>query len=320
MSVGHLVRLLETGQYQHCLKEALALLETDSGDDRDQARICGAICRCRLELGNSREAEVIGLQALSLAEATGDADLVAPILIDVGTARMRLRRYALALEAWERYERLLPKLTAAQCQEGWVCRQKAEALQRLGQVDRALEAYVAAGRWFERFGDKASTRACRRAMIDIHLDRGDLKRVRRLLAEGDRRMADADGTFRTDHLLDWASYLLASGRPTMAAGRAFAVLEQSTALDQQGRAQMILCQAALQQQKPVEAFAFALAARVSAIEGSHYSLEFDAAEVIFRLLRLHGTELLDEVAADFERQGVNIYDYLSELAVRRCLS
>lgn len=320
MSVCRLVRLLETGQYQHCLKEALALLETGTVDDRNQARIYGAICRCRLELGNSREAEQIGLHALSLAEAAADADLLAPILIDVGTARMRQRRYTTALEAWERYERLLPQLTAAQCQEGWVGRQKAEALQRLGQLDRALDAYAAARRWFERFGDQASARLCQRAMVDIHLGRGDLKRLRRLLAEGDRRMADADGAHRTEHLLDWASYLLASGRPAMAAGRAFAVLEQATALDQQGRAQMILCEAALQQEKPVEAFAFALAARVSAIEGSHYSLEFDASEVIFRLLRLHGSELLNEVAADFERQGVNIYDYLSELAVRRCLT
>ncbi|HYG58825.1 MAG TPA: hypothetical protein VD902_12275 [Symbiobacteriaceae bacterium] len=320
MSVCRLVRLLETGQYQHCLNEALALLETGGVTDREQARIYGAICRCRLELGNSREAELIGLHALSLADGAEDADLLAPILIDVGRARMRLRRYASALEAWEQYERLLPEMTAAQCQEGWVGRQKAEALHRLGETNRALEAYAAAGRWFERFGDQASVRACQRAMIDIHLSRGDLKRVRRLLAEGDRRMADADRTFRTDHLLDWASYLLASGRPALAAGRAFSGLEQSTGLEQQSRAQMILCQAALQQEKPVEAFAFALAARVSAIEGSHYSLEFDAAEVIFRLLRLHGSDLLDEVAADFERQGVNIYDYLSELAVRRCLT
>jgi hypothetical protein len=233
---------------------------------------------------------------------------------------MRLRRYALALEAWERYERLLPELTGAQCQAGWVSSQKAKALQRLGQADQALDAYVAAWRWFERFGDESSVRTCQRAMMEIHLESGDLKRVRRLLAEGDRRMVDADPSFRTDHLLDWACYLLASGRPALAAGRAFAALEQSTALDQQGRAQMILCQTALQQEKSVEAFAFALAARVSAIEGSHYSLEFDAAEVIFRLLRQHGSELLDEVAADFERQGVNIYDYLSELAVRRCLT
>lgn len=320
MSVDRLVRLLETGEYQRCLHEALTLLEAGAVEDGEQARIYGAICRCRLELGSVQEAERIGLHALSLAEGKGDADLLAPILIDVGTARMRLRHYVAALEAWEQYESLLPQLTAAQCQEGWVVRQKAEALQRLGQTDRALDAYASAGRWFERFGDQGAVRACHRAMIDILLGRGDLKRVRRLLAEGDRRMADADRTFRTDHLLDWASYLLASGRPALAAGRAFAVLEHSTGLDQQCRAQMILCQAALQQQKPVEAFAFALAARVSAIEGSHYSLEFDAAEVIFRLLRLHGSDLLEEVAADFERQGVNIYDYLSELAVRRCLT
>jgi tetratricopeptide (TPR) repeat protein len=315
-----LVRLLETGEYQVCLKEALALLDTGTADDSEQARIYGAICRCRLELGNSREAEMIGLHALSLAEALADADLLAPILVDIGTARMRLRRFGPALEAWEQYERLLPQMTGARCREGFVSRQKAEALQGLGQIDQALAAYAAAGRWFDRFGDAASARACQRAMIAIHLERGDLKRVRRLLAEGDRVMPGAEAAIRTDHLLDWACYLLASGRPALAAARAFAVLDQAASLDQQGRAQMILCQAALQQEKPVEAFAFALAARVSAIEGSHYSLEFDAAEVIFRLLRLHGSELLDEVAADFERQGVNIYDYLSELAVRRCLT
>jgi len=320
LAVCRLVHLLETGQYELCLEEAQTLLAAGARESADQARTYAAICRCRLELGDWPAAAAAGDQALLLSAQEADPDLVGSVLADLGTARARLRQYPSALEACERFLHMLPGLTGTCCREGTVRRQMAEVLQRMGRTERAGEAYAAARRWFQRFGDEQSEWDCVRAMIDIGLETGDLGAVVALLEEGDRRLANADRPFRSDQLRDWARYELAAGRPGRAAECAFLALEVGVGLEQQGKAQMVLCLAALQQDRPVEALAFALAARVSAMEGNLYCLEFDAAEVIFRLLRHHGTRLLDEVAADFERQGVNIYEYLSELAVRRCVT
>lgn len=320
MSVSRLMHLLETGHYRLCLEEALALLSAGAVHSVDQARVHAAVCRCRLELGDCRAAIAAGLQALSHSDEGSAPDLHGAVLIDMGTAWAKLRQYNTALGAWERFIGLLPRLTGLICQEGLVRLQMAETLQRLGHTDRALEAYEAGRRWFERFGDEQSVRTCARGMIGIYLECGDLSAALPLLKEGDLHMPDAGPLFRSCQLLDWARYLLAAGCPVLAAERAFAALELAPGLAEQGRAQMVLCQTALQQAKPVEALAFALAARISAMEGNLYGLEFDAAEVIFRLLRHHGSELLAEVAADFKSQGVDIYDYLSELAVRRCVT
>lgn len=320
MSVGRLMHLLETGQYHNCMQEALFLLDAGGGTAADHARICAALCRCRLELGDWQEAERAGELALSSAEDGADADLLASILVDLGTTRMRMRRYAEALAMWQRFCRLLPQMTGAQCQEGTVRQQMAEALHRMGRSEEALRVYAAARRWFGRFGDQASGWNCLRAMIDICLEQGELWRAKPLLEEGDRRLVDVGRRDQVGQLLDGARYFLASGRPDLAAQRAFAGLERAVDLDQQGRAQMLLCQTALDRECPAEALAFALAARVSAMEGHLYGLEFEAAEMIIRLLRTHGSPLMDEVAADFSRQGVDIYDYLSEIAVRRCLT
>jgi len=320
LSVCRLIHLLETGQFQPCLEEAMALLAAGSEKTPDAARIYAAVCRCRLEMTDSQAAADAGMQALSLAEAGQDIDLLGAVLADLGAARLRLKQYAPALEALDRYLTLLPRLGAASCKEGAVRQQMAHVLQRLGFDRRAADEFTLARRWFDRFGDEKSAWACVRSLIAQHLGKGELREALRLLEEGELHMPGAARPFQSDQLLDWARFLTAAGRPDTAAERAFAALELAEGLEQQGMAQWVLCQTALAQEKPVEALAFALAARVSAIEGQLYSLEFDASEVIFRLLRRHGEELLSEVAAHFEQQGVDIYDYLSELAVRRSVT
>ncbi|HWI63950.1 MAG TPA: hypothetical protein VNT75_19110 [Symbiobacteriaceae bacterium] len=317
MSVSRLEHLLETGQFRRCLEEALALLAAGCKTTAERVRTCAAVCRCRLELGDWREAASAGLEALSLAQADSDPDTLGAVLADLGTAQLRLRQYAPALFHWRRYLRLLPRLAGARCREGAVRMQMAGVLHRLGRPARALAAYAAARRWFDRFGDERSGWACARAMVSICLETGDLGRAAALLEEGDRCL---DAESQVDHLLDWARYRLAAGLPAEGAELAFGALELAEGLEQQGNAQMVLAHAAVQQARPVEALAFALAARVSAMEGSLYSLEFDASELIFRLLRQHGRDLMDEVAADFKQQGVDIYEYLSERAIRRVVT
>jgi hypothetical protein len=313
LSVSRLARLLETHQYRQCLEEASALLAAGGHDTEAEARIHAAICRSCLELGAYRVAAQAGDCAVTLARGAGAPDLTGFALADLASAQARERRYEDALQTWNAYLAMLPELVAARCREGMVRFRMGEAFRRIGEPVQAASAYEAARTWFDRFGDEPGAQDCIRALVSLRLEQGDTAAARELL------LHEPPG--RRDHLLDWARYYLAAARPQLAAEQAFLALNQAgESLDLQCQAQMLLCQSALDQAKAPEALAFALAARVSAMEGQLYDLEFEAAAVICRLLKEHGSELLHEVARDFDEQGVDIYQYLGDPGLRRCLT
>jgi hypothetical protein len=79
----------------------------------------------------------------------------------------------------------------------------------------------------------------------------------------------------------------------------------------------MLAESALAQDKSCEAFSFALAARISAIDGRAYDIELEASDILLRLMRERGERLLQEVEGDFHREGVDINHYLSPRLVAR---
>jgi hypothetical protein len=198
--------------------------------------------------------------------------------------------------------------------EGIALQRLAGVLRDAGRPGEALELYGSARQWHSRFGDDASARECLRAMFRMHLSAGKYTDALRLLAEqGD--------TGDCDSLLDWAAYLLAVGRSGESTRAAMAALDLAgTDAERQCRAQLLLCHSARAEGRMVEALEFALAARVTAIDGRLYTLEFEAADLLFGLIRQGGAPLMREVAADFDQQGVNVYHYLSDEAVRRQFS
>jgi tetratricopeptide (TPR) repeat protein len=323
LSVSRLARLLETGQYKLCLEEANRLLAGGEYDPEETARILAAVCRSCLELTDFHAAVQAGEQAAEVAGAAGAADVLGFVLVDLGTALTKTRRYAEAAAVLGRYLAVLPACTAARCMEGIALQRLADAFRAAERPHKALEQYAAARRWFGRFGDEASARGCLRAMTHLHLELGESEQALSLLLEGGRRLTPrpaGDGEF-CERLLDWAAYYLATGQHDASAQAGFTALEAvGDNLDRQCRAQLLLCRNALAQAKDAEALGLAIAARVSAIDGRLYTLEFEATDVIFRLLAKGGGTLLQEVEADFARQGVTIQHYLSEQVLRDRLS
>lgn len=320
--VQDLGRLLESGEYRRCLEEAFALLKEGGHDAEGAARIHAAICRSRLELTDYFAAVDAGERAVALAEEAGVPDVLGFALVDLGTALSATRRFDGALEVFERFCREVSCFTAARCMEGTVLQRMAATLQRAGSPAEALERFALAERWFQRFGDEASALDCSRAALRIHLDEGEPAKAVPIL-QAHSQIAAAQPRNRelvSNHLLDRALYHLAVGEYQQSVQEAFQALELADdRLVQQSRAHLLLCQNALATNQPKDALSFALAARVAAIDGKLYDLEFEASEILFRLLRERGARLLKELEVDYQKVGASVFHYLSEQAVDRML-
>lgn len=322
MLVSDLTSLLESGEYRRCLEEALVLLDRGDHDAQSEARIQAAICRSRLELTDYFGAVRAGQQAVDLAGGAEAFDLLGFALVDLGTAYGQIHHPVQATSVFERYLSELAIFTAARCMEGTVLRRLADALQQAGRPSEALKRLWEAYEWFERYGDEKSAVDCRRAAIRIHLDLAEPEETVSLIREGDRYLETHpwDREFLIAHLLDRAQFFMATGRHQESIQEAFRALEtQGAETVQVCEAQLILSQNALALNRPKDALNFALAARVTAIDGRCYDLEFEASEILFRLLRERGGQLVHELEGDYQEQGVDVYHYLSDRVIQRYL-
>lgn len=323
MLVRDLSRLVDSGEYRRCLDEATALLKVAEGLGlEEKARIYAAMCRCQLELTDYFGAVEAGELALQHATEAGAADLGGFVLSDLGRALLEIRQYDTALQILTRYFSEVPEFSASRCREGLVHLTMAGVLERLDRRREAMERYREAHRWFLRYGDLKAAADCLRAVVRVHLEHGEPEHAAAMLREGDLYAAEhpEDRVFLANHLLDRGFFHLAIGQYQVSIQEAFQGLEVADArLDQQSRAHMLLCQNALATNRPRDALNFAMAARVSAIDGRHYDLEFEASETLFRLLRERGARIIREIESDYYRRGVDIYHYLSERVIRRML-
>lgn len=322
MLVSELTRLLDSGDYRRCLEEAALLLADGGHGTEAQARIYSAICRSKLELADHFGAVAAGELALRLAEEAQLDDLRGFLLPDLGLALSEVRRQAEAVAVLRRYLSELGLYTGARCREGAALQRLGGALYRAGETDTAISRYWQAHSWFERFGDAASAIDCTRSILRIYLDQGQPELAIALLQAGDdyARSHPLDRDFLTAHLLDRSLFHLVVGKHDVSTLEAFQALEAAEdRLVAQARAHLLLAQNALAQDKPRDALSFALAARVASIDGKLYDLEFEASDILFRLLQAKGARLVRHLESDYYEQKVDIYRYISEKVVRRML-
>lgn len=314
---GELHRLMESGDYWGCLARGKAMLEQEPLADVDRARVLQVLCRCHLALGQHEGAVAAGRLAADLAERHQQADLAGNALVLLARAQVSMRRYPEALATLERFRQGLPEYTAALCLEGAAMQLTGEVLARLGRPEGAVDWYSRAHHWFHRYGDEESAGDSLLALIDLALSAGDLGEAARRLAEAEAR-GDSTPTFAVRLLLARARYLQAKGeeQPSVdAAYQAFLRAEHCSPL--QVEAQLHLSRMAEVMGRPVDGLSFALAARISAIDGRLYALEFEASAWLIHLIRRHGPEPVAELAEDLGRQGLDLYQYLDPEAVER---
>lgn len=322
LSVNHLGRLLECGEYQECLAAARAMLEDEDQPTEALARIQAAVCRCCLELTDYFAAVEAGEAAAQLAAEAEIADLLGQVLIDLGTAKSCIRRYDEALDCFGQFLDGLPDYLSARCLEGIGLQRMSDTLWRVGRGPEAIAGFEKASRWYEHYGDEQNALACTRALIHIRVARMELTESAALLAVCGRYAGahPEDKEFLTEFLLDLALVHMAAGKHAESAQMAFQALEAAgDRAAHQSRAQLLLAQNALAQERPLEAVSFAMAARVSAIDGKLYDLEFEASEILFRLLREKGERLLRQLESELAEAHVDLFHYISEQAISRML-
>lgn len=321
MSVeGVLHHLFEAGEYWRCLETGRRLLERHHLPPGDRSRVLTLLCRAHLELGQHHGALAAGEVALRLAQALELRDLEGALLVDLATALTALRRHEEALIALERFRQGLPSYTASQCLEGAALRQGAVALIRLCRYQEARESFQRAMHWFQRYGDEESAGECLLGMVDALLAAGDADGARTALREGAEHVATRPEDHRFTGRLQLARARLhrLTGRDQASVDEAFRALTLADHLSPlQVEAQLHLSQMAEVMGRPVDALSFAFAARVSAVDGRLYGLEFEASERLVRLLREHGAEPLEELALALAEQGVDLYQYIDFAAVQR---
>lgn len=326
MSVGgELQRLLDSGEYWSCLARGRDLLVSQSLPDAERLRVLMVLSRCHLALGQTPGAATAGQKAAAMARRLGLPDQEGAALLDQATALLSLGRHREALTALDRFRERLPEYTASQCLEGAAAQQTALALAGLGQTVEAVEWYQKARRWFDRFGDESSAGECFLGILEACLAAGEdaprwRSEARRWLAEGEglpTALRD-DPDYTGALLLARARLCRLEGEYQAAVDEGFRALTLAGEFSPlQVQAQLHLSRTARQMERPVDALSFAFAARTAAIDGRLYSLEFEASAHLMRLIRQYGMEPVEELNAELERQGVDLYQYLDQAEVQR---
>jgi tetratricopeptide (TPR) repeat protein/CHAT domain-containing protein len=178
----------------------------DAGD-KDAARMASVSLSQRADalraLGRLDEAAKAYEEAIKLAEDRGDLRDVAVGRLQLGSLRLRQRRYAEALQAYnearETFERVGDRTTEA---IAW--HQMGMALRLAGQYDQAEEAYLNARRIFVELGDRSHEASTLGELGNLHSGMGRLEDAVRFYREAaaiyaDPKVNDMFGEGRARH-------------------------------------------------------------------------------------------------------------------------
>jgi tetratricopeptide (TPR) repeat protein len=262
--------------------------------------------RATAEIGRALDSAAT---AVALAEAVEDAGVLASALAELGMC---------ALACGDRDAALLA------CARFWEVQQQhpaqADVLTATGEMWRQQGLYREASRCFEKAvlhhlqaGDLAAAQRCRHLVVHAELRGGNSRRALQYLKEGESYLATLPqgNDALVTHLLDWSAFLQQMGDHSAGARLAFSALNKTQDVSLQATAQLLLAEAARCQERPVEAFSFALAARISASDTRRYDLEFESTALLIALVQVYGLRLVDEVEREFRQQGVNLFQYVS---------
>ena len=319
MGVRDLVRMLDNQEYQACMKAAESMLLLGQLSPQEQTMAYHALCRSRIGFQDYFGAAEAGNAAVEGARQTGDYDMLGRALLDLGVAQVHIRQYEPAIQTFSTYLLCRAHFDAALQHEGKVFFNLAVTFRRIGRYDDALQYALAARRWFDQAGDALAADESRRSAVATLLLAGRLDEADRLLREGDAYQQSIDEPQALlEHTLQRSELHLLRGEHTCSIELAFSALEGAgDDLALQSRSHLLLCQNALAMQRWKDALGFALAARVAAIDGRFYDLEFEASELMFGLLQNQGFDLLRELDQEYFAIGLDICHYISESVYRR---
>lgn len=324
--VEYLVQLMEEGEFEKCLRLSEQMLLRGGMTLVEMAKLNLVICRCRLGLQDSYGAINSGLLAVKLARDLKEWDTLGRALLNVGTAYMGTRQYDQALQHFYGFLENVHLYTTARRFEGAIWRSIGIAHQRKLESEQAIDALNRAYKWFARQGADHSAFSCMHDLIHTYLHIHEknphfaMDQVPELLNQEQRlaRKYPSDTFFQGIYLYDKAAHYLRSrryGRAMVCAMKALDICRSDFQLT--SNAHMILYECSRDLGDTKQALGYALAARVEAIRGRHYELEFLAAQAMAEIIRQQGTESIRELDLEYQAMGVDLGQYLSPQLLRR---
>ncbi len=321
MTVSHLADLLDRKDFDLCLRLAEDLLHGNaSRSPAELAEVYHAICRSKIALSDYLGAMSAGEEAVRLArQGVTNYDQLGRALLDLGVVYAELRRYDRAVTTLYQYFEHKPRYTVALQYEGRVWYNLAVIYQKKEDWPKARGAIVLARQFYEGLGDPAQANRCRRRLIAVLLQSGDLDEVPDLLADAGEYVAahPEDTEAAGGHLYDSAEYhfrLADHGRSVNLAIKALEAWKDDLRL--QHMAHMLLYRNAMALGHYKDALGFALSARIAAIDCRSYDLEYEAASAMIQLIQTHGTAQLVDLEKEYLSYGLDVYQFVPEALLK----
>ncbi len=326
MNVDSLVRLMEDGEYQKCLRIAERQLVRGGISRAELAKLNLVICRCRLGLNDPYPAVNSGLLAVKLARDVGEWDTLGRALLNLGTALVATRKYDGALTHLYSYFEHIHRYRTSRRFEGAIWRTIGIAHQRKLETDLAVDALDRARRWFAKHGVDRSAFNCLHDLVSTHLQvrekdpEAPLEPVEELL-QAEKELAQkhaGESFYQATYLQDRAAYYLHANRLARAmvcAMKAMEIRKGDRLLN--FHCHMVLHEATKRLGDAKQALGYALAARTEAIQSRHFELEFIAAQAMAEVVRSQRPEVVRELDREYQEMGIDLGQYLSPSILHR---
>lgn len=322
-----LIRMMEDGEYQKCLRLAEQQLLRGKWSSAEFARLNFVITRCRLGLQDPYGALNAGQLTIKLARDIGDWDTLGRTYLIVGTACTAVRQYDEALQHFYSYFEHLPRYTSTAGRlEGAIWKHIGVVHQRKLESDQAIDALNRARLWFTKRQIDLSAFSTTHDLVNTFLQMHDtnpdvpLTPVRDLLKEQRTfvRKYPMDPYYLATYLLDLAAYYVHQGRYTRArlcTNKAMSIRKSDAVLS--FHCFMLLHRVSKEQGDIRQALDYTLAARSQASRSRHYELELLAGQAMADVIRHQNKEAVRELDAEFQAMGIDLAQYLSPALLGR---
>lgn len=322
----YLVQLMEDGEFQKCLRLCEQQLIRGGMTLTELAKLNLVICRCRIGLQDHYGAVNSGLLAVKIARDVGEWDTLGRALLNLGTAYTGTRQYDQALTNFYSYFEHLSQYSASRRFEGAIWKNIGIAHQRKLETKQAIEAFNRARTWFSRRGIDQSAFATTHDLVNTYLQLHEtdpsvsLEPVVHLLQEEKAIAAKypMDSYYQGTRRYDEAAYYMHAkryGRAMVRAMQAMEVRKGDHWLAFHCHMVLHTCTKTLGDAK--QALGYALAARVQALQGRHYELEFLAAQAMAEVIRHQGTQVVRDLDQEYQAMGIDLAQYLSPAILKR---
>lgn len=326
MVLDILNQLMEDGEFEKCLHHAEQQLLRGGYTISQLAQLNLIICRCRLGMNDPYGAVPSSLLAVKLARDVKDWDLLGRSLLNAGTACVGIRQYDQALQNFYAYFEHQVEYKGARRLEGAIWRHIGIAHQLKLESGKAIDAFNRAREWFARNKIDHSSFAVTHDLINTYFQVHETNPAASLdeipeLLQHQKRISNRnphDSYYYSNYLLDKASYYYIQkryGRAIVCAMQAMEVRSEDFLLT--FHCHMVLHRCTLQLGNPKQAFGYALAARMAAVRGRHFDLEFVASQAMVSVIRKQGPDLVREIDEEYQSMGIDLGQYISPNFLQR---